>query len=214
LLLFFFDYSSGATGAGSFTVPYGYTNMLVKCWGSGGGGGENYYGPDSRSTGGGGGFVSCLFNNVTSGTTYYYVIGEGGDVGYGLFTVSPHTPNGGGIAMNYTSGGLPSSADNSIHRGQRAKQLHFLVLLDQHILLFLLLVEAEELLLIRAEKMLIHMEELVVVKMVAIQIQRENMVLLDTVEMGEPEELEEWEEPVMTLEDPGMTIHYLLQEPI
>lgn len=103
-----------APGTGTWTCPYGVTNVTVECFGGGGGGGgDNNVNPNSAGGGGGGG-CSRQVLTVTSGTAYSYTVGVGGAGGSStgtngaagtaskFFTVTAN-PGSGGLGVPSTS---------------------------------------------------------------------------------------------------------------
>jgi hypothetical protein len=113
------------TGAGSFTVPAGVTEVTVRVIGGGGGAGRANTG-FSAGAGGGGGYASKKFTGLTGGTSViYYSVGTagtgsavnatagtaGGDSWANTSNAAP-TTNSGALAKG-GSGGLASATANS-----------------------------------------------------------------------------------------------------
>lgn len=68
------------TTSGTWTAPFGVTEITVEVWG-GGGGGAIVDGGNSSSAGGGGGAYASDVIFVTPGTTYNFTVGLGGAAG-------------------------------------------------------------------------------------------------------------------------------------
>lgn len=64
------------TTNGTFTVPFGVSQIKVECWGAGGAGGART--TNGRSGGGGGGAYASSTISVVLGDTYAVVVGAGG----------------------------------------------------------------------------------------------------------------------------------------
>jgi PKD-like domain/Ig-like domain CHU_C associated len=77
-----------ATGAGTFTVPAGVTQIKVVVRGAGGGGGANLYLLSSGGGGGGGGVATITNYSVTPGQVINYNVGSGGIGGTSSVTVA------------------------------------------------------------------------------------------------------------------------------
>lgn len=69
------------TGAGSFTIPAGVSEITFEGWGAGGGGGTGG-GASCEGGGGGGAYISVTYS-VTEGDIIYFNVGAGGAAGVG-----------------------------------------------------------------------------------------------------------------------------------
>jgi hypothetical protein len=87
-----------ATGAGSVTIPAGYTwtNVTVQCWGGGGGASDQ-----SHGGGGGGAYAFKTYTSLAAGNYSYYV-GAGG-TGFSGNIFAP--PESGGVNTIWNYGG-------------------------------------------------------------------------------------------------------------
>lgn len=97
------------SGAGTWNVPAGVTQILVKLWGGGGGGGYTSVGTggDHGGGGGGGGYAEKWFT-VVPGSTFDYSIGAGG-------TGKDSSSDGDGAAGGESTVTSPSSATPGSH---------------------------------------------------------------------------------------------------
>lgn len=67
------------TSSGIFTVPAGFTSIMVECWGAGGGGGGSN--PDPGGGGAGGAYAKSILT-LPSGSSHNVFVGNGGFEGF------------------------------------------------------------------------------------------------------------------------------------
>lgn len=91
------------TNDGTFTVPTGCRNLVIKAWGGGGGAGSNS--TSRAAVGGAGGYAYTNSLSVTTGAQYTVVIGRGGDSGVSSCTGGGTGAHSGGTKGNNTAGG-------------------------------------------------------------------------------------------------------------
>lgn len=101
------------SGAGTFTIPAGVTQVTVECWGGGGNGGST--GNNGiRTGGGGGGAYARKLLTVIPGNSYPLTVGAAGNDSWFNSNLIVLAKGGTSVATNATGGGAGGSAALSI----------------------------------------------------------------------------------------------------
>lgn len=114
------------TGNGSYTVPAGFSLLIIKSWGAGGGGGANN--ASESGHGGAGGYAYTGTLTVTPGTVYSVIVGVGGQAGKcaapPLGGTGAHAGGNGGETTDGVDGsgtGVGGAGGTGVHNGGAGK---------------------------------------------------------------------------------------------